>query len=258
MSDRQRSRCVTLSQLQAAPASNGNTGGRSRPDAPSRVVIESVWPEIGAGRHPAKRAVGETVDVSADIFADGHDQLGAAIRYRAADDAAWHEIPMIRTENDRWIGSFLVTRLVDYIYTVQGWVDPFASWRGEVIKKRDAGQDIGVDLREGLQLVMHAVGHPENLSDDCGVEGETDDPQVASTGAPGRSGYATRHRPRCWHLPERMGRASNWPSICNGRRACSWADAPGMPRRPAWESASTAILPSASIRTVPMPGPRKR
>jgi len=154
---------VTLSQLQAAPASTGNTDARSRPDAPSRVVIESVWPEIDAGRHPAKRAVGETIDVAADIFADGHDQLGAAIRYRAADDAAWHEIPMVRAENDRWIGSFLVARLVDYIYTVQGWVDPFASWRSEVTKKRDAGQDIGVDLREGLQLVLHAVGHASEL-----------------------------------------------------------------------------------------------
>ncbi|HEX2029327.1 MAG TPA: maltotransferase domain-containing protein, partial [Nitriliruptorales bacterium] len=36
----------------------------------SRVVICGVAPEIDAGRHPAKRTVGEQVVVEADVFTD--------------------------------------------------------------------------------------------------------------------------------------------------------------------------------------------
>ena len=51
-------------------------------DGRRRVVIEAVMPEIDAGRFPAKRALGETVTVEADVFADGHDSLAAMLKYR--------------------------------------------------------------------------------------------------------------------------------------------------------------------------------
>src|SRR2546429_9716205 len=47
-----------------------------------RVVIEYIRPEIDGGRFPIKRTIGETVDVSATIFADGHDVLVAMLRDR--------------------------------------------------------------------------------------------------------------------------------------------------------------------------------
>ena len=48
----------------------------------ARVVIERIQPEVDGGRFPIKRTVGETVDVSATIFADGHDVLVAVLRDR--------------------------------------------------------------------------------------------------------------------------------------------------------------------------------
>jgi starch synthase (maltosyl-transferring) len=48
-----------------------------------RVVIERMQPEIDGGRFPIKRTVGETVEVSATIFADGHDVVTAVLRDRA-------------------------------------------------------------------------------------------------------------------------------------------------------------------------------
>ena len=48
-----------------------------RPPAPAdalrRVIVERVQPEIDGGRFPIKRTPGESVNVTADIFADGHD-----------------------------------------------------------------------------------------------------------------------------------------------------------------------------------------
>jgi starch synthase (maltosyl-transferring) len=49
-----------------------------------RVAIERIRPEIDGGRFPVKRTAGETVEVSADIFADGHDVIVAVLCDRRA------------------------------------------------------------------------------------------------------------------------------------------------------------------------------
>jgi len=101
-------------------------------------VIENVRPQIEGGRFPIKRTVGEKVEVTADIHADGHDVLGAVVRYRAITDKDWKEVRMEERGNDRWQASFPVSTLERYEYTVEGWVDPFFSWRRGFIKKVEA------------------------------------------------------------------------------------------------------------------------
>jgi len=128
----------------------------SAPDFPSRVVIENVRPEIDEGRFPAKRVVGETVTVSADIFTDGHDSLAARILYRAAEEDEWTESPLTAMRNDRFTGSFRVRVIGRYEFTLEAWVDRFASWRRDLEKKSDAGQDVEGDLKEGAGLVLEA------------------------------------------------------------------------------------------------------
>src|SRR5207344_2026007 len=63
-------------------------------DGRIRAVIESVTPEIDAGRFPIKRVVGETVVVEADTFVDGHDVVRCVLRYRPAAEATWRETEM--------------------------------------------------------------------------------------------------------------------------------------------------------------------
>src|SRR5260370_15208077 len=60
-----------------------------------RVVIESVEPEVDSGKFPIKRCVGDRVRVQADIFADGHDQLGARLLFRYAGDSEWPEATLL-------------------------------------------------------------------------------------------------------------------------------------------------------------------
>ncbi|WP_435869081.1 maltotransferase domain-containing protein, partial [Actinomadura coerulea] len=43
-----------------------------------RIPIVDVAPVVGCGRWPAKAVVGETVEVSATVFREGHERLGAA------------------------------------------------------------------------------------------------------------------------------------------------------------------------------------
>ena len=79
-------------------------------DGRCRAVISSVSPEIEGGRFAIKRTVGETVDVEADIFADGHDQLSAVLLYRLDGETSWAEATMAPLGNDRWRGRFQVAR----------------------------------------------------------------------------------------------------------------------------------------------------
>src|SRR5438445_10406295 len=67
-----------------------------------RVVIEGLEPEIGGGKYPIKRTVGERVVVEADIHADGHDVLSAVVLYRPDSESGWSEAVMRPLENDRW------------------------------------------------------------------------------------------------------------------------------------------------------------
>lgn len=130
--------------------------------SPPRVVIENVYPEIDGGRFPIKRVVGECVVVTADIFTDGHDAVSSVLLFRCLGESSWIETPMEAEVNDRWHGSFTVLEVGQYEYTLQAWIDHFASWRSGFIKKVDAGQDVSVDILVGAKLVEDAVGRAAN------------------------------------------------------------------------------------------------
>jgi len=118
-----------------------------------RVVIERVRPEVDHGRFPIKRTVGEDVIVEADVFADGHDVLSAILLYRRENISQWHEVPMESLVNDLWRGSFTVSELGRYRYTLMAWVDAYNTWRHNLGKKVEAGQDVSVELLSGAQLI---------------------------------------------------------------------------------------------------------
>jgi starch synthase (maltosyl-transferring) len=122
-----------------------------------RVVIEGVRPEIDCGRFPIKRVQGEDVVVEADAFAEGHDLLACSVLWRRDGDEGWTEVPMDSLGNDRWRGRFTVDVLGRYRYTVRAWVDAFATWRGDLAKRIEAGQDVTTELTVGAAMVTGAV-----------------------------------------------------------------------------------------------------
>ncbi|HEY9652674.1 MAG TPA: alpha-1,4-glucan--maltose-1-phosphate maltosyltransferase, partial [Coleofasciculaceae cyanobacterium] len=126
-------------------------------DGRRRVQIEGVSPEIDGGRFPIKRIVGETVHVEVDMFCDSHDLISGVVLYRLETSQQWLEIPLSPLVNDRWQGKFTVSELGGYVYTVMGWVDHFKSWRRDITKKIDAGQDVSVDWLLGAELIEQAI-----------------------------------------------------------------------------------------------------
>jgi starch synthase (maltosyl-transferring) len=121
-----------------------------------RVVIETVRPEVDAGRFAIKRCVGDKVTVEADAFCDGHDRIACRLRWRREDETAWREAAMKPLVNDRWRGEFVVAEPGAYRYTVIAWVDHFASWRAELSRRVEA-DDILSSLRHGAELVAAAA-----------------------------------------------------------------------------------------------------
>jgi len=59
--------------------------------------------------------------------------------------------------NDRWQGEFTATELGSYRYTIQAWVDGFKSWRRDLLKRVEAGQDVSVDLLVGAKFTEEAA-----------------------------------------------------------------------------------------------------
>src|SRR5215216_6665778 len=106
-------------------------------DGRSRVVVENVRPQVDCGRFPIKRVVGDTTNVEADVFTDGHDVVRAALQYKFEGDDEWKQTDMQPVVNDRWTAEFVVDQTGTYNYRVSGWIDQFTTWKRGFIK-RDA------------------------------------------------------------------------------------------------------------------------
>jgi starch synthase (maltosyl-transferring) len=125
-------------------------------DGRARVVIEGVTPEVDSGRFAIKRVIGETVQVEASIFCDGHEVLSAILRHRRVGARAWQETSMQALGSDRWRAAFQVDALGAYEYSLSGWVDHFLTWQHDLLRRED-DQDIAIALQVGADLVDAAA-----------------------------------------------------------------------------------------------------
>jgi len=118
-----------------------------------RVIIENVQPRVDGGLYPAKRSVGERVDVTAAIYGDGHDHIRAEVLYKKQGAKAWSVIELQQTFNDDWQASFYVPEKGTYLFTIQAWIDHFDTWYDGFKKKANAKVEVKVELMEGAVLL---------------------------------------------------------------------------------------------------------
>ena len=144
----------------------GNPGDATPPEptplqAGARIAIEAVEPEIECGRFAAKAVAGDDLEISADIFCDGTAVLGAALLYRAEGTTAWQTAPMSHWDNDRWRGTIPIpaSAIGGMRFTIEAWMDGYATWRRDYQKKAAAGADVHLDLIEGGLLLKATLPH---------------------------------------------------------------------------------------------------
>ncbi len=64
--------------------------------------------------------------------------------------------------NDHWRGEFTVAEMKPYVYKVEAWIDKFGTWRRDLEKRYEAGQDVSQELLVGAGLVREASEHAAN------------------------------------------------------------------------------------------------
>ncbi|HRI80712.1 MAG TPA: DUF3416 domain-containing protein, partial [Cyclobacteriaceae bacterium] len=129
----------------------------------ARVIIENVQPSVDGGLYPVKRTVGERVDVTANIFGDGHDHIRAELLFRHSDETNWNIIELKSELNDVWEASFPASVKGSYFFTVRAWVDHFDTWYDGIKKKAAANVDVSVELMEGAAYLNELVKENKNL-----------------------------------------------------------------------------------------------
>ncbi|MFZ0383955.1 MAG: alpha-1,4-glucan--maltose-1-phosphate maltosyltransferase [Solirubrobacteraceae bacterium] len=155
-------------QVQTSPA-KPRRASAGKP--PPRIVIQYPAPAVDDGRYPAKRCVGDTVRVEADIFRDGHEILRAVVRYTRPGSDEQTEVEMERLDAHlggvRWATSFEVDREGRWEYTIEAWTDVFGTWRDELGRKVAAQQhDLLGELSEGVQHLQNALKSAQNASEE--------------------------------------------------------------------------------------------
>ncbi len=127
-----------------------------------RVIIENVQPVVDGGLYLAKRTIGERVDVTAHIFADGHDHVRASVLYKKAGASSWQSMEMRPTFNDEWTASFHVDEIGKYVFVVHAWIDHFDTWYDGFKKKSAAFVDVHIELMEGALHLKKLAGLNSN------------------------------------------------------------------------------------------------
>ncbi|MCD4526249.1 alpha-1,4-glucan--maltose-1-phosphate maltosyltransferase [Nocardioides sp. cx-173] len=122
---------------------------------PGRIPIMDVMPLVDLGRRPAKATVGEPFPVTATVFREGHDQLGAEV---VLIDPAGERRPPRRMEKygeepDVYRAWVTPDSEGAWTFEVQAWSDPLGTWEHDAGLKIPAGVDVDLMFLEGRLLL---------------------------------------------------------------------------------------------------------
>ena len=103
-----------------------------------RVLIEAIQPLVDCGRYPVRRFLGDTVTITAAVFADGHDHVAGRLLYRHDSENRWRAAPLSPLGNDLWSASFPADKIGSWVYSVEAWVDHVGTWCADLGKRLEA------------------------------------------------------------------------------------------------------------------------
>ncbi|MFI1015482.1 maltotransferase domain-containing protein [Streptomyces sp. NPDC020965] len=124
-----------------------------------RIPVLDIRPRVDCGRRPAKAVVGETFEVSATVFREGHDAVAAnvALRDPQGRPGPWTPMRELAPGTDRWGADITPDAEGRWSYAVEAWSDPVAGWLHQARIKIPAGIDTALVLQEGAALYERAA-----------------------------------------------------------------------------------------------------
>jgi len=133
----------------------------------ARIPISEVHPVVDCTNRPAKSVVGESFEVRATVFRDGHDAVAANVVLRDPRGrvAGTESMRLIAPGTDRWAARITADRPGRWTFTVEAWADPVATWVHDATIKVNAGIDVELMLEEGARLFVRAADGVPNGAD---------------------------------------------------------------------------------------------
>ncbi|MGH3832784.1 MAG: alpha-1,4-glucan--maltose-1-phosphate maltosyltransferase [Pseudonocardiaceae bacterium] len=130
-----------------------------------RIAIDDVTPVVSCGRYPSKAVVGEHIPVRATVWREGHDAVGATVVWRGPGDQPARQVRMRPglPGTDQFTATVVAGQVGWWSFRVDGWGDPWETWRHAVEVKIDAGQaapELENDLIVGARLLERAARRP--------------------------------------------------------------------------------------------------
>ncbi|OXS34656.1 maltotransferase domain-containing protein, partial [Streptomyces sp. XY006] len=124
-----------------------------------RIPVRDVRPAVENGNRPAKAVVGETFQVTATVFREGHDAVAANVVLKDPEGrpGPWTPMRELAPGSDRWGAEVTAGTEGRWTYRVEAWSDPVATWRHTAGIKVPAGIDPGLVLEEGADLHERAA-----------------------------------------------------------------------------------------------------
>ncbi|MBK3544660.1 alpha-1,4-glucan--maltose-1-phosphate maltosyltransferase [Streptomyces rubiginosohelvolus] len=124
-----------------------------------RIPVLDVRPLVDCGRRAAKAVVGETFQVTATVFREGHDAVAANVVLRDPSGRVgpWTPMRELAQGTDRWGADITPDAEGRWTYTVEAWSDPVSTWRHHAAIKIPAGIDTDLVLAEGAALLERAA-----------------------------------------------------------------------------------------------------
>ncbi|MFD9002212.1 maltotransferase domain-containing protein, partial [Streptomyces sp. NPDC059582] len=124
-----------------------------------RIPVREVRPRVECGGRPAKAVVGETFQITATVFREGHDAVAANVVLRDPEGrrGPWTPMRELAPGTDLWGAEVTPDATGRWTYTVEAWSDPVTTWRHHAGIKVPAGIDTGLVLEEGGRLYERAA-----------------------------------------------------------------------------------------------------
>ncbi|WP_435616321.1 maltotransferase domain-containing protein, partial [Streptomyces sp. Tue6028] len=195
-----------------------------------RIPLVDVRPVVDCGRRPAKAVAGETFRITATLFGEGHDCVGANVVLcdPAGSPGPWIPMRELTPGSDRWGAEVTPSEAGHWSYRVEAWSDPVTAWRRAAEIKIPAGMDTGLVLEEGADLYERAAAAmPDGADRDAvaaaanALRDESRSPEARLAGAlTARADAALAQHP----LRERLTRSEPLPLLVERERALygSW------------------------------------
>ena len=117
-----------------------------------RIPILHVMPVVDLGRQAAKATVGEPMPVSATVFREGHDKLGAEVVVTDPSGSAdARRSPCVKHPErpDHYEAVVVPDVEGSWTFEVQAWSDPIGTWQHAAGLKIPAGVDVELMFTEG-------------------------------------------------------------------------------------------------------------